>query len=345
MNREDNTVFVLQKAVEQLKIKVSKESIKEDLLSNPNYPKLKSICDTLKKYNVEYYPLKLTIEEIKDLEMPFIAHSDQGGGRLVFVKEIKSNKVTFFVSEKKIETRDFENFARLLSGAVILMQAKEDSGEKEYKTKRQNELINKTLLPLGIISIIIWIIFNLFSRSNISGFQPGYILSGLIATKITGLVASLFLVLYELKVQIPIADKICRFSSKTDCDTVLSSNASKLFGWINWADAGLIYFTGTLLYLSTVIESSSLWILSLISTSALPYPVFSIYYQGVKAKKWCPFCLLVQLVLIAEFILLFPLIKLVSISITQLLAITLSFLVPASIWFIFKSRFTNLQQY
>ena len=138
MNREDNVVFVLQKAVEQLKIKVSKESIKEDLLSNSNYPSLKSICDTLKKYNVEYYPLKLTNDEIKELEMPFIVHSDQGGGRLFFVKEIKNNKVTFFVSEKKIEIRGFEDFSKLLSGAVILMQAKEDSGEKEYKTKRQN---------------------------------------------------------------------------------------------------------------------------------------------------------------------------------------------------------------
>jgi len=341
MNREDNTIFVLQKAVEQLKIKVSKESIKEDLLSNSNYPSLKSICDTLKKYNVEHYPLKLTIDEIKELEMPFIAHSDQGGGRLFFVKEIKNNKVTFFVSEKKIETRDFEDFSKLLSGAVILMQAKEDSGEKEYKTKRQNELINKSLLPLGITSIVIWIIFNLYLRSNIFSSQPGYLFPGLIATKITGLIASVFLVLHELKVHTPIADKICRFSSKTDCDTVLSSNASKLFGWINWSDAGLIYFTGTLLFLSTATESSSLWILSLISAFALPYPVFSVYYQWVKAKKWCPFCLLVQLVLISEFILLFPLIKTVSISITQLLAITLSFLVPASIWFIFKSRFYN----
>jgi uncharacterized membrane protein len=277
--------------------------------------------------------------------MPFIAHSDQGGGRLFFVKEIQSNKVTFFVSEKKIETRDFEDFSRLLSGAVVLMQAKKESGEKGYKTKWQNELINKSLLPLGIISIITWIIFNLSSRSNISGLQTGYLFPGLIATKITGLIASVFLVLHELKVHTPIADKICRFSSKTDCDTVLSSNASKLFGWINWADAGLIYFTGTLLFLSTATESSSLWILCLISAFALPYPVFSVYYQWAKAKKWCPFCLLVQLVLIAEFILLFPLIKTVSISVTNLLAITASFLVPASIWFIFKSRFTNLQQY
>ena len=178
MNREDNTVFVLQKAIKQLKIKVSKESIKEDLLSNPYYPTLKSVCDTLKKYNVEYYPLKLTIDEIKKLEMPFIAHSDQGGGRLFFVKEIQSNKVTFFVSEKKIETRDFEDFSKLLSGAVMIIQTKENSGENGYKTKRQNEIINKNLLPLGSISIITWIIFNVSSISDISGFQPGYIFPG-----------------------------------------------------------------------------------------------------------------------------------------------------------------------
>jgi len=47
---EDNTVFVLQKALRVHKAKVTKDSVKEFLLSQPSYPSLKSVCDGLKKW-------------------------------------------------------------------------------------------------------------------------------------------------------------------------------------------------------------------------------------------------------------------------------------------------------
>lgn len=341
-NREENVVFVLQKAIKHFKIRVTETTVKEFLLAHPHYPSLKSVCDALTKWKVEHYPLNLELEEIKALEMPFIAHLKAGGGQLVFVKEIKNGQVVYFLSGNKRIEEGFEKFSEKLSGAVVVFEAGKDSGEKEYRQLRQNEILSKSLLPLGIISLVVWAVFIFISNAGGAAYQSGYLLWGLFVTKIIGLTASVFLVLHELKVHTPLADKICGFSAKTDCDTVLSSNASKLFGWVNWADVGLIYFTGTFLFLTGVQSASGIWLLALLSALALPYPVFSIYYQAFKAKKWCPFCLLVQLVLIAEFVLLLPWLLRVHFSAISILQLLLSFLITATLWLIFKDRDTKM---
>ena len=345
MNKEDNVVFVLQKAIKHFKIRVTDATVKSYLLAHPHYPSLKSVCDALTTWKVENYPLNLELEEIKALEMPFIAHLKSGGGQLIFVEKVKNGQVVYFLSGNKKIEEGFEKFSEKLSGAVVVFEAGKDSGEKEYRQHHHNEILNKSLLPLVIISLIAWAVFVLVSNDGNAIYQSGYLFWGLLATKITGLTASVFLVLHEMKVHTPLADRICGFSSKTDCDTVLSSNASKVFGWINWADAGLVYFTGTLLYLAGINESSSLWVLALVSALVLPYPVFSIYYQAVKTKKWCPFCLIVQGVLIAEFILLLPVLLQVNISIIQVLQLGVSFLIPAAFWLLFKAYHNTIQEH
>jgi len=339
--KEENAVFVLQKTIEHFKIKVTKTTVKEFLFAHPHYPSLKSVCDALNKWKIENYPLSLELEEIKVLEMPFIAHLKISGGQFVFVEGIKNGQVTFHASEGKAINEDFERFSEKLSGAVVVMEAGKNSGEKEYRQIRQNEILNKGLFPLGIIALFVLAIFNFISGLFSIFFSIGFIFWGLLATKILGLTASVFLVLHELKVHTPLADKICGFSSKTDCDTVLSSNASKLFGWINWADTGLIFFSGSLIFLLGASQSNSLWVLAIISVLSLPYPVFSIYYQSVKLKKWCPFCLIVQVVLIAEFLLLIPAFKSLAFSGIDFLQLIVSFSIPAAIWFTFKAFYNK----
>lgn len=340
-SKEDNVVFVLQKAIKHFKIKVTNTSVKEFLLAHPHYPSLKSVCDALKKWKVDHYALNLELDEIKALEMPFIAHLKTSGGQLVFVERIENKQVTYFITGSNGITEEFDKFAEKLSGAVVVMEGNKNSGEKEYSHIRQNEFLNKSLLPIGIVTLLVLAILNFTERSGSVFPSLGFLFWGLLACKILGLTASIFLVLHELKVHSPLADKICGFSSKTDCDTVLSSNASKLFGWVNWADTGLVFFSGSLIFLLGTAGNNSLWMLAIISALSLPYPVFSIYYQSVKLKKWCPFCLIVQVVLIAEFILLFPAFKSIAFSGIELIQLIVAFLVPASIWLIFKAFYNK----
>ena len=334
-NFEDNTVFVLQKAIKRLRIKVSEESIKDSLLAHPYYPTLKSVCDALRKWGIEHYALKLNADEIKALEIPFIAHLDQSGGQLALVEKISKGKVIWRKQKGKRQISDFEEFALHLSGAIVLIEPGQNASDPSYRKNRQSKIIKKSLLSMEIIAILLFAAFMLFTHTS-SEIQLGFVFTGLLFTKLLGITASLFLVLHELKIHTSLGDKLCGFSSKTDCTEVLASNASRLFGPINWADAGLIYFAGTLIYLLGAPGSSSFGILALISAFSLPYPVFSIYYQSVKLKKWCPFCLIVQLILVGEFLFLFPQLRTIKISGTDILRFVVSFILPAAIWIIFK---------
>lgn len=189
---------------------------------------------------------------------------------------------------------------------------------------------------MGIVSLILWGIYLFLSNEIVHLNEFLYIILELSAAKMLGLTASVYLILHELKIHIPLADKLCYYRSITNCDKVLTSKVSKLFGGVTWADIGFIYFTGTLLYLTGANESSSLGLLALLSLFALPYPLFSIYYQAIVIKTLCPFCLIVQAVLIAEFIFLLPLLTMVSFAVTEVLLLIVTFSIPASIWFIFK---------
>ncbi len=332
---DDNTLFVLKKAIKKFGIKVSEKNIKNFLYAHPYYPTLKSVCDALKKWKIEHYPLRLELSEIKELEMPFIAHLNESGGQLAFVEKIGNNKVEYFIQNNKRQITDFDEFAKKLSGAVVLIEPNQKILEPNYVQDEQIRMLEKMLLPSGILAVLLVSLYGLIPNLN-SGFQNGLIFIELLLIAILGIGASVFLVMHEFKIHTSIGDKLCGFSSKTDCDSVLSSDASKLFGNINWADAGLVYFIGTFIFLSGSGNMGALSYLAILSAISLPYPVFSIYYQAVKLKKWCPFCLLVQLLLVVEFVVMFQVFKDLAFSGFDFLRLITSFFLPAAIWMLYK---------
>lgn len=83
--REDNTVGIIQRAVKHHGLHVTGSTVKQALKSHPDYPSFKSICDTLDEWNIDNYPLRYEINELEDLQPPYIVHFDQGGGMIGFV--------------------------------------------------------------------------------------------------------------------------------------------------------------------------------------------------------------------------------------------------------------------
>lgn len=337
MNRisEDNTLFVFKKTIKKFGIKVSETTIKNFLYAHPYYPTLKSVCDALKKWKIEYYALKLELSEIKELKLPFIAHLNESGGQLAFVEKIRKDKVEYFIQNKKRQIADFDEFARKLSGAVVLIEPNQNILEPNYKQDEQNKILEKMILPFSILSVLVVSLYGLIPNLN-SAFQNGLIIYELLLIAILGIGAAILLVMHEFKIHTSIGDKLCGFSSKTDCDSVLSSDVSKLFGIINWADAGLVYFIGTFIFLSGSGSLGALSYLAVISALSLPYPVFSIYYQAIKLKKWCPFCLLVQLLIVGEFVVMLQVFKNLDFFGFDLVRLITSFFLPAVIWMLYK---------
>ncbi|MDX8337540.1 vitamin K epoxide reductase family protein [Draconibacterium sp. IB214405] len=334
----ENTVFVLQKAIEYLSVKVTKTSIKDFLYNHPDYPTLKSICHALDKWNISYCALKVEPDEIEELERTFIAHLNISSGILAFVEKIENEEVTYFVHEDKPIKEAYSTFADRLSGAIVVMEKNQNSGEKEYKRIRQNEILYKILFPFVILSFIIFIIYNINSGldSDKINFYKDFDFFAIAIVKMIGLTASIFLTLQEFKIQTLLAKKICNLGSITDCESILTSNESRFFGFINWSDVGLVYYSGTLIYLLSSSGNYDLSVLAILGVLILPYPAFSIYIQVFKIKKLCPFCIVVQAMLISEFILLIPFLTPLNISVVNILGLLVAFFIPATFWFLYK---------
>lgn len=297
---ENNITGIIKQAIKHFDVKVSQSGIDKFFLSHPYYPSMKCISDAFKKWNIEHYPLKLDIDEIKELRTPYIAHMNHYGGQFALVYKTDKGKVIYTIGGRKKDIESFDSFASKLSGAVILMNPDEKSKENGYLKKRQKEILEGLILPLVVVLVVFLLVYNLFF--NLGTFN-GVLWRKLVVTKLMGSFASLMLVLHEFKVYNSITYKLCHFNSKTDCNAILNSNASKVFGWLNWADVGLVYFIGSLVSLSAIGDSSGLGAISILSIIAITYSFYSIYYQAFKIKKWCLLCLFVQVVIITEFLL------------------------------------------
>jgi len=348
--REDNTISVILKAVSYLKIRVTGSTVKEALRSHPYYPAFKSICDTLNEWKIENYPLKYKPEELKELAPPYIVHFETGGSQMVaFVTDIQKNKVTYYDSYKTKRETGFDEFIKKCSGAVILLNPDEKSGEKDYRKKWQNNVIRSAGLPLIALAFIIFVLLVFLDLSSLSVERFKGLNGILILTKIAGIVLSLLLVLHEFEVHSRLTDKLCHLNKAINCNTVLNDKASKIFGWFGWADAGIIYFTGCLLFLLLDVKDTGFSLLAVLSALSIPYPVFSIYYQGYVLKKWCPFCLGVQLILITEFILMLPFFSNLVFSLNSLASLFLIFLIVGIIYSLFimytREKISNEDHY
>jgi len=333
--REDNTVGIIQRAVKHYGLHVIKSTVKEALKSHPDYPSFKSICDTLNEWKIENYPLRYEVNELEDLQSPYIVHFDRGGGIIGFVTDTGKDLVTYYTSYNEKRKTGRKEFLESCSGAVILLNPDERSGERDYQTKIKNELINKSILPLALTAALIFIIYLFYNNFALGGSIYSKVILPLVFTKIAGIVLSVLLILHEFEVHLSITDKLCHLSKATNCNTVLNDKASKVFGWFGWADVGFVYFTGSFLFLLQSPAGEGLSLMAILAALSIPYPIYSIYYQGIVLKKWCPMCLGVQLILITEFILLLPQLSQLTFSFDSFARLALSLLVIAIVYTLF----------
>jgi hypothetical protein len=85
--------------------------------------------------------------------------------------------------------------------------------------------------------------------------------------------------------------------------------------------------------------NDALNLLSVLGLASLPYPFFSILWQWTKIKKWCPFCLSVQIVIILESLVFFKVLNFSEISFNLLLPLLAVFAAVLFLTLMLKSIF------
>ncbi|MBS1528771.1 MAG: thioredoxin domain-containing protein [Bacteroidetes bacterium] len=285
-----------------LNIPVTKSSLQTAIEENPYYPSLLSLSDTLDRYNIPNAAYNVPAEEIDQLQAPFIAYmSIPGvGSDFALVTRISGDTVDLIYDRNKAQTIEKAQFYQRFKRVALVAGPDENSGEKNYKANRRKELAENNKRYLLASAAILTLLFIAVSN-GITADALAYV--PITAIKLAGLATATLLLAYETDKTNAFVKNICTAGAKTNCDAILGSKASKLWG-ISWSEIGFFYFASTalILLMSGLSFSYKTGCLAILNAFAAPYILFSIYYQWRVAKQWCPLCLTIQAALAAELV-------------------------------------------
>lgn len=277
---------VLTTLLSLLKVKHTDRYAKKYFNEHPHKNNLLGISQMLFAYGVNNGGtiIKDKENDILNIQTPFIAHA---GGEFKVVNNVDNNTVSYRWNGLNIN-EPTKQFIDGWSGFILLVEPDENSIEPGYSENRKNELISSLQGFFLLLALCTAVATLLVKRSFYTNLEPT------IATilNLTGVYIGYLLVLKQMNIHSDYADKICSLFKQSNCNDVLESKASKLFGLIGWSEIGLGYFISNVIILLFFPEF--IFYLSIVNTLALPYSFWSIWYQKWKAKQWCPLCLIVM---------------------------------------------------
>lgn len=299
----DLTVRAVISYLRLLGVKVNNATVDDTLQNHPDWPSLLCVSDSLSKWYVPNAAGRIDKDEINQLPVPFLAPVLDDANPFAIVKEVTETEVGYWPQgHKRYTVVKKEDFFKIWSGVYLIAEPNESSGEdgREYHKAKKNGRIRA--LIQGSLSLLLLFASFLALRTRIRGITPIPLVSVYLQFFIflAGAVVTLSLLWYEVDDNNPLLQKVCTGLARTNCRAVLNSAGSKLFGWLSWSEVGFIYFSGGLLMLLFPADSltGAMGVLGWLSILALPYPVFSVWYQWKVAKQWCALCLSVQVLLV-----------------------------------------------
>ena len=319
----------LEQIVQKLNLKVSENTLKTAFKFHPDYPSLSTLSDILSEWNVDNLAVKISPQQLTEVTFPAIAHIDDGlEGYFVLLENFENQQVSYWDSEKGTITESIELFTSKWQGVILLLEITEKSAEPNFAEISRKQTFANAEKWLGFITLAL---------VGLGGFiiSETWQNAALWLILVLGTAVSTILLLGEYGIKSPTIEKLCNLNNQTNCDTVLASSGSKLFQYFSWAEIGFWYFVGSIIF--TLIcfltkQFNYLNTLTIVSLIALPYTIFSVYYQAQIVKKWCTLCLIIQAILVLEFVVLYNNNPLTISSINSVYLLIISLLIPTALW-------------
>lgn len=259
--------------------------------THPYRDSLYGLSHMLRTYGIYNEGVRSVDKNVSQFVPPFIAHV---GEEFVVVKAVSENNVTY--DWRNIEIKNsFDNFKEVWSGVALLAEPAVDSIEPDYQKHLMITFAKK------LQSVLLWVIPSLFLLgawyANLE--QIGVYGTILSLINLVGIYISYLLLLKQEKRQSDYADKICSLFHQRDCNNILEMPAAKI-GIFSWSEIGLGYFIANLLLI--ILLPKYIFYQAIINIFALPYTVWSVWYQYKKVRQWCMLCLIVQVLLWTIFL-------------------------------------------
>lgn len=309
------TLYELSKL---LGVQITQNSFKQSLEDHPDYPSLLSVSDVLDDFGIANVAVRTSAEKVLNFSPPFIAEitpinqiqirqdevidSNHSRSDFVLISEINKENVRYFNPYvRRWINLAYEHFIDKYQGVLLLIEASDQAGEKDHVEKENSQ--RRTEISYYFSFLAIPVLTLIASYYRVYNWETTSLIAvlNLILTCI-GAIVSFLLLLYEYDEFNPVLKEICTANRKTNCNAVLTSKYSKLFG-ISWSSIGFFYFLSNILILIMLGGNpNAIVVLAWLSLFSFPAIVLSFYYQSAVIKQWCRLCITIQLLLVALFL-------------------------------------------
>lgn len=237
------------------------------LLSDPDYPSLKSVINTLRYFGIITIPYQADYSHFIQLQGPLIIHSNKiGGGHFYYGKVLSSNEILVDDGEKKILCKDA--FLQIWDGIVVCAKS------RGQVSASANHRLNITLVCVMVL-IGSFILAVITYDSFVISLLLSLVAACLLCQQLNSYINDFF------------KSRFCKVGKHVDCNTLKKVKYSKHIAVI-----GLFY---VLMNYILLVCASGVTILSqILSILALAFIAVLLAYQ-IRIKKFCVPCGLIAL--------------------------------------------------
>jgi len=296
----ENSLICTRRLFDLIKLPYTTAFLKEKLLTHPEPESLLSISDTLAEYKVESLALQIGADKLDQLPLPCVVQIHQNPyPYFSCLSQVSADRVEYMDDKGKIREMARTEFSTKFTGVALVLEKGEEAGEPGYLEHRNKVLLYKTLLFLLCAIGLGWIIGDLIGWEPYTSYSIG--MFALFTLKLAGLGISAILLWSEVDKNNTAIAKFCTGGKNVDCNSVIDSFS--FGGLISLSNLAFAYFlSGFFILMFSSFSDSSLSLLGVLSYSSLVIIPISVYYQGIKLKKWCVLCLWISGILLLEFV-------------------------------------------
>ncbi|XLS27478.1 vitamin K epoxide reductase family protein [Flavobacteriaceae bacterium M23B6Z8] len=270
---------------------IDREEVGLQISSHQDFPHLIAISDLFHHFGIAHYALKLERKkEIVDkLPVYFLAHCIIDNKPILVLVQKRANSLRIIRAKNEKNSISLSEFLRVWTGVLI-------SFKEIPNTLKSRDVKKKLFLKIVLsMSAIFLGLFLFYSKVSVIGITW-------LGLSLLGLTTGILIIQHEMGINLKTINKLCRSFENSSCDAIITSNGASFFGIIKLSDLIIAYFTAHVLYALISMSSSLVLIetLFLCSLLTIPFVLYSLFYQGVVAKRWCPLCLATAGVLITQ---------------------------------------------
>lgn len=292
MWRNEDNSEILYCFLQGLSVRISKGEVYH-LLDTPLGNSLRGISDALDALHINNEVYQFPTEYLNKLNAPFIAVTQSSEDPFYIVHKIEEKYITLTNTHTKTVQINKQAFLQKWTGGVLFAEVTEKTiQDNAYWLKNITYWIKKHSLLLATLIIITLILSNM---PNSIG-MPVYLCS-----LFTGFFIS-SIILYKETIDNRILHRFCHIGKIINCNTVLQSKGSHIKG-MGLGELSLLYFT--ILFLFTLVESDFYAVSIICNIAAIAFTVYSIVYQLFILRKGCMLCMLINLIIWSNWIILY----------------------------------------